>query len=318
MSIDYRPFRNADPPQVVRLWHDCELGRGAALGFPCEIFDLYVLAEPYFDRNGLILALDGKEAVGFVHAGFGSNAAGTALATETGVISAVMVRPSYRRQGIGRELISRAENYLKNAGARELTAGEAAPRNPFYLGLYGGSESVGFLESDANAAPFFAKLGYRPAERRLLFRRDITQRNDGFDPRLVAIRRKFQLGVLDRPPQAGWWWMTRQGRLDSICFTLVPQAGGEPVAILTCWGMDMHSITWRERTVGFLDLSVNPQERRKGYGKALLLESIRRLREEMVTHVEAAALETDVASLGLLRSIGFQQVDAGVVFRREG
>lgn len=317
MSIDYRPFRNADPPRLVRLWHDCDLGRGAAQGFPCEAFDVYVLAEPYFDRNGLILAVDGPDVIGFVHAGFGANAGGTALATESGVICAVMVRPDYRRQGVGRELVSRAEKYLQSGGARELTAGEAAPRNPFYLGLYGGSESVGFLESDANAAPFFAKLGYRPAERRLLFRRDITQKSEAFDPRLVAIRRKYQLGVLDRPAEAGWWWMTRQGRLDSICFTLVPQAGGAPIASLTCWGMDMHSITWRERTVGFLDLCVDQPERRKGYGKTLLLETMRRLREEMVTHAECAVLETDVAALGLLRSTGFQQVDAGVVYRRE-
>src|SRR6185369_13147557 len=108
------------------------------------------------------------EVVGFVHAGFGANASETALATETGVICAVVVRLDYRRKGIGRELVARAERYLRERGAREIFAGESGRRNPFYLGLYGGAESAGLLESDAAAAPFFKSLGYRPVERYIL------------------------------------------------------------------------------------------------------------------------------------------------------
>ena len=315
MPIEYRSFRNADPPRLVQLWHNCELGRGAALGFPCEAMDLYVFAEPYFEARGLIVACSGSEIVGCVHAGFGANADESALSREVGVVCAVMVRPDFRKQGIGRELMARAEAYLRAAGAQQIQAGEADRLNPFYLGLYGGSESVGFLESDPNAAAFFQRIGYVPAERRLLFRRDLTQKQEGFDPRLVAIRRRLQLGIMNRPSNPTWWWMTRQGRLDSLYFVLATQTGVPPVASVTGWGMDMHSLSWRERTIGFVGLHVAEQERRKGYGKALLLDAMRRLREELFTHVEAAALETNKPAVGLLQSTGFQQVDVGVVYR---
>lgn len=315
--IDYRAFHNTDPPKLMRLWNQCGLGRGAARGFPCEAFDATILAEPYFDKPGLIVAAEGPEVVGFAHAGFGANAEGTALSRQSGVICMVMVRPDRRKQNIGRELIARAEGYLRGAGAKEIFAGEAFPRNPFYLGLYGGSESAGFLESDANAAPFFAALGYEPAERRLLFRRDISQRNEPFDPRLVAIRRKVQLAITDHPVGASWWWMTREGRLDSICFSLLPAAGGAPLATMTCWGMDLQSQTWRQRTVGLMDFHVPEPERRKGYAKALLLEVVRRLRDELVTHVEVVVSDTDAPALAMIRKIGFEQVDAGIVYRKK-
>ena len=68
--IEYRPFRNSDPPQLVRLWHESGLGRGAARGFSYDALDRLLLGQHYFDRAGLIVACDGTQIVGFVHAGF--------------------------------------------------------------------------------------------------------------------------------------------------------------------------------------------------------------------------------------------------------
>src|SRR5262245_65835195 len=122
---------------------------------------MLVLAGPDFDRQGLIVACEGTEVVGFVHAGFGANAEGTAISTESGVICAVLVRFDYRRRGIGRELVQKAEEYLRGRGAKVIFAGESGRRNPYYLGLYGGAESAGMLEADVIAAPFFRPLGYQ-------------------------------------------------------------------------------------------------------------------------------------------------------------
>lgn len=287
------------------------------MGFPCEVLDMLVLAEPYFEKAGLIVACDGKQPVGFAHAGFGSDKREDRLDKSLGVLCVVLVHPDYRRQGIGSELVHRAEEYLVRSGATSLQAGEALPRNPFYMGLYGGSESVGFLESDAAAAPFLTKLGYLPAERYFLYRRDITQRNEPFDARLVPIRRKMQLLIGDAPSQPSWWWSTRQGRFDTLHFSLVPNTGGgdSPVG-LSCWGMDFHSITRRQRTVGMLDLRVTESERRKGYGKAIVIEVIRRLREELVTHLEIAVREDNEPARKLFSGLGFEPADTGIVYRK--
>lgn len=315
--IEYRRFHNADPPKIVKLWHECQLGRGAAEGFSFDALEATVFAQPYFDPRGLILALDGSQHVGFVHAGFGSNAGGSALSYESGVICAVMVHPDYRRNGIGRELMARAERYLKSSGATSFYAGAAPPRDPFYVGLYGGSEPAGFLESDPAAAPFCQAVGYVPIERRLVFQRDNSQSALPVSFRLMTIRRKMELSVTIQPREHTWWWMTRYGRLDTIRFLLVPKAGGDGVAGVTICGLDNYLEKWKERAVGMTDIYLATTQRRKGYGQALVVEVCRKLREEMITRVEAHTPEGDTPIIGLLDSADFQQIDCGVVYRKK-
>jgi ribosomal protein S18 acetylase RimI-like enzyme len=313
--ISYRPFHNTDPPKLTELWNCCRLGPGAALEFANDALDLYVLSQPYFDKRGLIVACEGRDVIGFVHAGHGANASGTGVARETGVICALLVQIDRRRMGVGRELVTRAQSYLRESGARTIFAGESGRRDPFYLGLYGGAESAGFLDSDANATPFFTRLGYQPVERHLMFRRDIRVKKDPFDPRAVTIKRTMKFGVADRPPDADWWWMTRHGRFESLTFSLVPNSGVPSPAHITCWSMDQHAATRGERIVGLTDVFVVESERRKGLAKVLICEVIRRLREDLVTQVEVTINSENEPAIALFRSLGFEQVDAGTVFK---
>ena len=48
----------------------------------------------------------------------------------------------------------------------------------------------------------------------------------------------------------------------------------------------------------------------------LLDEVCRRVRDEMIQLAEAHTLETNVAGIAVLKSAGFKQVDAGVVYRK--
>ncbi|MGQ0633764.1 MAG: GNAT family N-acetyltransferase [Planctomycetaceae bacterium] len=313
--IEYRPFHNTDPPKLTELWNFGRLGAGAVQDLSNDMFDALVLSEPYFDRQGLIVAAEGAEAVGFVHAGFAANAHGSGLGREAGVICALMVRIDRRRQGIGRELVRRADAYLRERGARTIHAGESAGRDPFYLGLYGSAEAAGFLDSDPAAAPFFTAVGYVPAERWLVFRRDLSRGKDLFDVRAIQVKRAMKFGVFDKPPGATWWWMTRYGRFDSLTFVLLPNDGGTPPARMTCWNMELHALTRGQRTVGISSIFTEEAARRKGYAKVLMCEVLRRLREDGVTHVEAVAADKNAAAEALLKSAGFEQADAGVVYR---
>ena len=99
--MQYRSYHNTDPPKLHQLWHSCALGRNAAEGFSCDVFELFSCSLPYFDRNGLILAVDGQRVAGFVHAGFAPTADESGLDQRQGIISALMVHPDYRRQKIG-------------------------------------------------------------------------------------------------------------------------------------------------------------------------------------------------------------------------
>ncbi len=313
--IEYRQFKNSDPPQILRLWQECQLGRAAALGLRCDEFDELVFAQTYFDPAGLILACRDGQPVGFVHAGFGANEGRSWLSTNEGVICAVMVHPSARRQGIGRALVLRAEDYLRQRGSTKIYAGPAEPRDPFYCGIYGGSQCAGFLQSDPAAAPFFAKLGYAACDEHLVFQRSLgVGTADPVGARLVNVRRSTRLTALNQEPKS-WWWQTRYGRLDAMHLALVPRTGGAPLARISVVGLDRYAHTWDTRGIGLLGLYVSEANRQKGYGQALLIEVCRRVRDDMVQLAEAHAPKADAAAIAVLESAGFKQIDSGRVYR---
>lgn len=316
--IEYRSFRNGDPPQIVALWNAGGLGRGAAGPLSTDAFEIVNFAQAYFDKAGLVVACEGGQVVGYAHAGFGSNDGGTALSHQIGVICMVIVHPSYRRQGIGRELVRRLESYLAAAGATEFYAGEASSRDPFYVGLYGGVQPAGFLDSDENAAPFLTRIGYRPLSRHGIFQRNIAESGPPVNFRLMALRRKTQLAVIEGPMKRTWWWNSRFGRLDWIRFALIPKGATNPLASLTVVGLDFYVPKWHQRSVGLIDIQIHANDGQAGYGEILIAEVSKRLRQELVTLVEIHSPEDDSDRLQLIDAAGFSQVDAGTVFHKAG
>src|SRR5437660_6414253 len=128
--VQYRPFRNTDPPALADVWNQALTGRGVVRLRHSSPLENYVFNKPYFDPAGMIIAEEGGLLVGFVHAGFGPNDARTAVAPSVGVTCLLAVRPSHRRRGIGSELLHHAEAYLSAQGATTLRAGPMAPFNP--------------------------------------------------------------------------------------------------------------------------------------------------------------------------------------------
>jgi GNAT superfamily N-acetyltransferase len=316
--IEYRSFRNSDPPHLVDLWHASELGRGAALGFSYDAIDALNLAQPYFDRNGLIVACEGAQIVGFVHSGFGcTSEISDDCSKSTGVICAIVVHPQYRGQGIGRSLMTLAEDYLRERGATEFVAGPSYGRDPFFFGLYGGAQPSGFLESDPAAAPFLDTLGYTPVEKHAIYQCDASNYRGPSSFGLANLRRKTALEIADRPEKPDWWWATRAARLDSLHFTLAPKDGGAPLATVSVLGLDLYIQRWQERSVGLLGLETHDSERTVECGQLLLCETVRRLRQELVTRIEIHAHQADTETVAIIESSGFEQVDAGVVYARD-
>ena len=146
--IRYRAFRNNDPPALVDIWRSQSAARHLVQPMTLELLSQLVLAKPYFDREGLIVALEDDKPVGFVHAGFGPSDDRREPSYEVGVVCMLMVHPHDEEVAIRDDLLSRAEQYLADRGARTILGGAGGSYRPFYLGLYGGSDMPGVLDED--------------------------------------------------------------------------------------------------------------------------------------------------------------------------
>jgi GNAT superfamily N-acetyltransferase len=313
--IQYRTFRNTDSPVVVELWGACLSGRRVVPIQSSTLLEFFILAKPYFDPAGLILAFDDTQPVGLAHAGFIADASGTAIDTSTGIICTLIVHPSRRRQGIGSELLRRAEEYLRGRGARTLLAGPLAPDNAFNFALYGGCTSPGFLVSDALAGPFFEKHGYQVERTAGLFQRSLARMQVPNDPRFAAIRQKYD--IIAAPYHgAGWWRESVLGPVEAVEYRLQEKGSEKVAARSILWDMETFVAQWGQSCVGLIDLVVEPSLRRQGLARYLLAQVLRHLRDQPFQLFEAQALLDDTAMLGLLTGLGFQQVETGQRFRR--
>jgi ribosomal protein S18 acetylase RimI-like enzyme len=314
--VNYRSFRNDDPPRLAEIWNEALTGRGAVKLRHCSPLDNYLLAKPYFDRAGLIVAEEDGTCLGFGHAGFGPNATETALSHDAGVICLLAVRPKHQRHGIGTELLQRCEAYLTAAGARTLYAGPMRPLNPFYLGLYGGSELPGFLASDAAAQPFLTRHGYRVHETCSVYHRQLTRPVQVADGRFAAIRRQYDVVVAPLTGIESWWQECVLGPLELIEFRLEDQQTRQVAARVRAWEMEGFSWRWNMPSVGLVDVWVRPELRRQALAKFLVWRILLYLQEQYFLLTEVQTPQGNAAAVGLYQSLGFEQVDTGRLYQK--
>jgi ribosomal protein S18 acetylase RimI-like enzyme len=315
--IRYRTFRNTDPPALAEIWRARNLERGLMQPMSAELFEQLVLSKPYFDSQGLIVAVDGERAVGFVHAAFGPNDDESDLSTQLGVTCMVMVRPDYRRLGIGSELIARSEQYLRSRGSQVLYGGGIKPLNPFYLGLYGGSELPGVLESDVEAQSLYKACGYREIDRAIVLHLDLSSFRAAVNRQQIQNRRRAIIKVVDDPPPHTWWEACTMGSFERTRFDLLATADSKRLATAAVWSMEPLATTWGVRAVGLIEFEVDREHRREGLATYLLGDLFRQVQQQGVALIEAQTMQSNSAALGLYARLGFRQVDQGVVFRKE-
>ncbi len=274
-----------------------------------------VLAKTYFDREGLIVALDDDRPVGFVHAGFGPNQAESCLDYDLGVTSLLLVVAHLEQAAIMGELLTRSEAYLRSRGAKVLYGGGIRPLNPFYWGLYGGSELPGVLDSDADLQALFRSRDYREIDRTLVFHRELMSFRPQVDRQQMQIRRGTEIQTVDEPAARNWWDASAMNCYDRTKFELRQRGDVAPIATATFWNMELFA-NRGVRTQGLFDVEVAPGQQRKGIATYLLGDAMRQLQEQGVSVIEAQTNVSNTAAVAMYRKLGFQQVDSGAVFRK--
>jgi ribosomal protein S18 acetylase RimI-like enzyme len=314
--ITYRRFRNTDPPALADVWNESLTGRGSyPLPTPSQ-FERWVFSKPYFDHDGLILAVDdaSNRVLGFALAGFGPTEDLSALDKTQGVVCVVVVRPGERRKGIGRELVRRAEAYLTAGGATTLRVGPAWPNCPFGFGLYGGTDAPGFLASDAGADPFVKALGYAPAEQTLVYQKRLDQPLTIADARFGVLRRRYDTQVHRAAEVPSWWHDCVWGTLEPVEFRLMDKLTNLPAAEVTVWELEGYGWRWGFPAAGVLDIHVREDLRRQGLAKMLMSSVLRFVQDQFFGIVEVHARADRPDAVALCKSVGLDQVDVGTAY----
>jgi len=319
MSLVYRfrPFLNTDPPHLAAIWRGQPPQRGLLQPVTAPLLEYGVFSKLNFDRHGLIVALRDEQPVGFVHAGFGPTDDGLALDTSMGTTQVLMVDASERETSLADELLARSEEYLRSRGATVIYAGGINPLNSFYLGLYGGSEIPGVLQSDVVMQGACNRNGYREVDRVRIMQCDLARVRPPVSRELRMIKRTMQAVEIIDPPPKTWWEACVWGSLQRDCFQLVESPTGKVMAWAAFWDMQPLSAGWGMSTAGLFELYVPPEYRQRGYASYLIGEAIRVLRRRGIATIEAQTMASNEAATAYYAKLGFTEIDHGIVFRKD-
>lgn len=312
----YRSFHNADPPALAQLWRSRFGQPGFDVSVTSGILEQFVFSRLYFDPAGLILAFEGGHLIGAVHAGFGADDSGADLTTDLGVISHLVLDSRHSGDiAVAGELIDRAEAYLKANGAKVFYGGEVRPINPFYLGLYGGSELPGILETDTVSLKAFHEAGYEEIDRTIAYQFELSRFRPTMDRRHVMIRRKMMVTETLDPPTANWWEACTLGNFDLIRFDVRTKAG-EPVGHALFRGMDIGSAKATFSSAGLVELDILPDQRRQGVATYLLTEAFHILARQGVRRLSLRTMFHNAVARAFYAKLGLEPADRGIVLRK--
>lgn len=141
MALTIQPHQNDDVPVLCELFNQQahDIDHIARLDTPR--FNALVVAKPYFDPQGLLVARDGGETIGWIHA---CVAAGSEPyhdpANAVARIRMLCFEPG--RLDVGAALLHAAHAYLRQRGCMKIEAFHARHGYPFYRGLWMGGEPM--------------------------------------------------------------------------------------------------------------------------------------------------------------------------------
>ena len=312
--IRFRPFRNSDPPRLLEVWRQQSPVRGLMQPISNILLEMFVLSKPYFDRHGLIVAVDDDRVVGFAHAGFGPNGDRSRLSHDIGVLCVLIAANHPQRPEILVGLIDQMEEYLRATGAQQMRIGGSFPVSPFYMGLSGGSDLLGVQATDEEMDQLYRSRGYNVLQRTVVYERALSHFRSPVDRRLVQHRRKFRIVARVNPTDSVWWDTCVFGPTDRIHFLLQSKEDDATCGEVTFWDMGPVSTRPGAGGMGMINLQVYPEFRERGLGTFLVGEALKQLQASGISRVETQAAIHSEPAIRILQRLDFTELRQGILY----
>lgn len=316
--IELRPFRNSDSPAIVAVWNAQSPLRGRLKTITTALLEQHILAKPYFDPQGLIVAQDSDRVVGFVHAGFMPGAKPGELLCGQGIICQLLVSPQSDASQLSVQLLAAAETFLRNAGATEFYGGGFGEHAPFYLGLYGGCELPGVLVEDSTLTSSLLASGYTEYQSAEIWQRELSTFRPRIDRELMGLRRQFQLRAVSSDGSEPWSDACIFSWIDRTHLEIVSNVKDARCGVLTFWDMEPLASNWGVRAMGLADARFDMPVARRTCCVWLLAEAIRQFQTQGIALLEVQTKSDEPELVEACRKLGFQMVDRGTQFRKCG
>ena len=314
--IEYRTFRNGDPPHIADTWARATLGPWTMFPLTSALLEDRVFSRTYFDPQGLFVATEDGKIVGFAHAARGLDSSGSGLSLTEGTTLLVIVEPHQDREGIADELLRRCERFLIDRGVSVLFGGGDASRRCFYFGLYGGADLPGILDSLPDMKNLFLRAGYSESKRISILSRSIIGYRPKVDRLQIAIKRKTQLKSFDMPAFRTWWEAASLSGIGLRRYELF-NASAELLGACTIWDMQPYSSSRATAVAGLLSVDIMGTRRREGLAYYLVAWAMHDLAAQGVAQIETQSPCCNAAAMHLFEKLGFIELERGTVFRKE-
>jgi ribosomal protein S18 acetylase RimI-like enzyme len=212
-------------------------------------------------------------------------------------------------------LIQQAEHYLRSRGAKVIYGGTLFPLNPFYWGLYGGSEGSGVLASHEQFHSALRARRYEPVSTIELLEADLSV-SEPRDPRAALLRRQAQVEFSDDALPAHWWEGASLAEAQVMRARLLSRTDGTELAHADTWDMGWFGRADGRARIGLVNLEVSPEHRRRGCGHFLVSEIFRRARENLIAFVATQTASTNKPALALYAKLGFKPLEQATLYRQ--
>ena len=240
------------------------------------------------------------------------------LARDLGVVAMLVVEPWIDDPGLEDGLFAAAERYLR-AAARGCSTRAGSLRSTRSTGGFTAAASgPGILGAHDVFHRAVEPRGVRAGRAARCSWRSTCSDPEPRDPRGLLVRRQTRVEETDDALPASWWDNLAIGEFRPALYRLLSRTEETEYARAPTWDMAWFGRVDGRARIGLIAVEVHPDHRRKGFGRFLVGEILRRAREQANAVVAVQTGATNTAAVGLYKSLGFQPVETATLYRRPG